>query len=100
MQLEALFKCQISISFHFSRLSVPLPEFSTFVLQQVIDLFYYGKIMVGAEVKPRIEKALNFLKVDEVVVRKADTQPNSTSNTEGTWINVLIEWAFISVWVK
>lgn len=67
----------------FSLLSVPLQECSTFVLQQVIDLFYNGHIMVGAEVKPRVVKALQFLKVDDIVVQNAATQQNTTPDENG-----------------
>lgn len=48
---------------------VPLSEVSSFVLKHVIDLFYNGQIMVGAEVKPHIMKALNFLKVANCVIQ-------------------------------
>lgn len=48
---------------------VPLPEFSKFVLQHVVDLFYKGHIMVGAEVKPRIENVLKYLKVSKVTIQ-------------------------------
>lgn len=47
--------------------SVPLPEFSTFVLRHVVDLVYNGQIMVAAEVKPRIEAALEKMKIKGVI---------------------------------
>ncbi|XP_055299898.1 uncharacterized protein LOC129567258 [Sitodiplosis mosellana] len=53
---------------------VPLSEVSSFVLKQVIDMFYNGQIMVGAEVKPHIVKALQLLKVTNVVVQNPDQQ--------------------------
>lgn len=82
-------KCFISISLH---PLVPLPEYSTFVLQQVVDLFYNGQIMVGAEVKPRIQKALQFLKVGDVLIQNAAAQPNSTSNSKGMKFYDCAEW--------
>lgn len=62
---------------------VPLPDCSAFVLQQVIDLFYKGQIMVAAEVKPRIENALRFLQVADIVVQNAATPQNSSTDDNG-----------------
>lgn len=78
------FIVDLGTDFFFTRfsISVPLQECSSFVLQQVIDLFYNGHVMVGAEVKPRIFKALQFLKVDGIVVQNAAPQQNSTPNED------------------
>lgn len=54
---------------NFALVSVPLPEISGYVLQKVIDLFYLGDVLVAEDVAPHIMKALEFLKVDEIVVR-------------------------------
>ena len=59
--------------------SVPLPEFSSFILRHVVDLIYNGQIMVGAEVKPRIEAALEKLKINGVIATNPADQQKSTS---------------------
>lgn len=46
-----------------------MTEISSFVLKQVIDMFYNGHVMVGTEVKPHIIKALEMLKVMNIVVQ-------------------------------
>ncbi|XP_031639277.1 uncharacterized protein LOC116351327 [Contarinia nasturtii] len=53
---------------------VPLSDISSFVLKQVIDLFYNGQIMIGAEVKPHMIKALAFLKVNDVWIRSPEPE--------------------------
>ena len=65
------------------RLIVPLSDVSSFVLKQVIDLFYNGQIMVGAEVKPHIVKALHLLKVKNIVIQKPEQQQPSTPTNNG-----------------
>lgn len=64
--------------------SVPLPEFSTFVLRHVVDLIYNGQIMVAAEVKPRIEAALYQLKIKGVIATNPADQQTSTTTTTTT----------------
>lgn len=50
------------------------------MLKQVIDLFYNGQIMIGAEVKPHIVKALQMLKVTNVAIQNlAQQQPTAPS---------------------
>lgn len=64
--------------------SVPLPEFSTFVLRHVVELIYNGQLMVAAEVKPRIEAALVKLKIKDVVFTNPAEQQTPTPTTKPT----------------
>lgn len=45
---------------------VPCGEFSSFVLQHVIELMYAGQTMVGAEVLPHVQEAVSYLQMPPI----------------------------------
>lgn len=54
----------------------------------MVDLIYKDQIMVGAEVKPRVEAALEKLKIKGVVVTNpANQQASTTAETTTTTAN-------------
>lgn len=67
---------------------MPLSDVSSFVLKQVVDMFYNGQIMVGVEMKPHIVKALQLLKVGNVTITLPGQQeaPNGPNNGEDLFI--------------